>query len=238
MLSPCPLLKTCLLAFVLAIPGVNAIRAESVQLAEGINLELSGTYEKTGDRAWTLSKNAGIKITGSPGIVEERLIAHQDGVAIVCDDLGLEQAAGLFALEIEMTDGALFRVPGKVTASRIARKGDAEDSLAFTTHSEGVAGAPRWVAWAEGFFRVKGTTSVEAVYPKTEAQPRFLVSLGGENDDVTLSTDLRTTAYFESYNAKFWREAYGDLDKKRKALGIDKARERVLYDMAMRRELT
>ena len=28
------------------------------------------------------------------------------------------------------------------------------------------------------------------------------------------------------------------IDKKRKALGIDKARERVLYDMAMRRELT
>ncbi len=27
------------------------------------------------------------------------------------------------------------------------------------------------------------------------------------------------------------------IDKKRKALGIDKARERVLYDMAMRREL-
>jgi len=28
------------------------------------------------------------------------------------------------------------------------------------------------------------------------------------------------------------------IDNKRKALGIDKARERVLYDMAMRRELT
>jgi len=27
------------------------------------------------------------------------------------------------------------------------------------------------------------------------------------------------------------------IDKKRHALGIDKARERVLYDMAMRREL-
>ena len=27
------------------------------------------------------------------------------------------------------------------------------------------------------------------------------------------------------------------IDRKRKALGIDKARERVLYDMAMRREL-
>ncbi len=27
------------------------------------------------------------------------------------------------------------------------------------------------------------------------------------------------------------------IDKKRKALGLDKARERVLYDMAMRREL-
>jgi carbon-monoxide dehydrogenase catalytic subunit len=27
------------------------------------------------------------------------------------------------------------------------------------------------------------------------------------------------------------------IDKKRKALGIDKARERVLYDMEMRREL-
>jgi carbon-monoxide dehydrogenase catalytic subunit len=27
------------------------------------------------------------------------------------------------------------------------------------------------------------------------------------------------------------------IDKKRKALGIDKARERVLYDMAMRRQL-
>jgi carbon-monoxide dehydrogenase catalytic subunit len=27
------------------------------------------------------------------------------------------------------------------------------------------------------------------------------------------------------------------IDKKRKALGLDKARERVLYDMAMRREM-
>jgi carbon-monoxide dehydrogenase catalytic subunit len=27
------------------------------------------------------------------------------------------------------------------------------------------------------------------------------------------------------------------IDRKRKALGIDKARERILYDMAMRREL-
>jgi carbon-monoxide dehydrogenase catalytic subunit len=27
------------------------------------------------------------------------------------------------------------------------------------------------------------------------------------------------------------------IDKKRKALGLDKARERVLYDMAMRRDM-
>jgi carbon-monoxide dehydrogenase catalytic subunit len=33
------------------------------------------------------------------------------------------------------------------------------------------------------------------------------------------------------------RKMIAHIDKKRKALGIDKARERVLYDMAMRREL-
>jgi len=33
------------------------------------------------------------------------------------------------------------------------------------------------------------------------------------------------------------RRMIAHIDLKRKALGIDKARERVLYDMAMRREL-
>jgi carbon-monoxide dehydrogenase catalytic subunit len=33
------------------------------------------------------------------------------------------------------------------------------------------------------------------------------------------------------------RKMIAHIDKKRKALGIDKARERVLYDMEMRREL-
>jgi carbon-monoxide dehydrogenase catalytic subunit len=33
------------------------------------------------------------------------------------------------------------------------------------------------------------------------------------------------------------RKMIAHIDKKRKALGIDKARDRVLYDMAMRREL-
>ncbi len=36
----------------------------------------------------------------------------------------------------------------------------------------------------------------------------------------------------------FWGTVYEQIDIKRKALGIDKARERVLYDMEMRRDLT
>jgi carbon-monoxide dehydrogenase catalytic subunit len=42
---------------------------------------------------------------------------------------------------------------------------------------------------------------------------------------------------FESDPIKAARMMIEHIDKKRKALGIDKARERVLYDMAMRREL-
>jgi hypothetical protein len=202
----------------LLLVGAPPLFGETLTLADGVELSLSGTYEKTGDRSWRLSKGAQIEVTGSPGIAKETLVAHGDGVSIVCDDLGLEEARGLFAIEIEMTDGALFRVPGKLTAQRIARKGDPEDALAFTTRSEGVVDAPRWVAWAEGFFRVKGTTSVEGVYPEAEGHPQFLVSVGGENDEVILSSDLRATAFFESYNANFWREAYGSLDEKRNAL--------------------
>ena len=43
---------------------------------------------------------------------------------------------------------------------------------------------------------------------------------------------------FELDPIKMAEKMIAHIDKKRKALGIDKARERVLYDMAMRRELT
>jgi carbon-monoxide dehydrogenase catalytic subunit len=43
---------------------------------------------------------------------------------------------------------------------------------------------------------------------------------------------------FETDPIKMAQKMIAHIDKKRKALGIDKARERVLYDMAMRRELT
>ena len=43
---------------------------------------------------------------------------------------------------------------------------------------------------------------------------------------------------FETDPMKMAQKMIAHIDKKRKALGIDKARERVLYDMAMRRELT
>ena len=42
---------------------------------------------------------------------------------------------------------------------------------------------------------------------------------------------------FETDPIKMAHMMIAHIDKKRKALGIDKARERVLYDMAMRREL-
>ncbi len=42
---------------------------------------------------------------------------------------------------------------------------------------------------------------------------------------------------FETDPLKMARMMIDHIDKKRKALGIDKARERVLYDMAMRRDL-
>ena len=43
---------------------------------------------------------------------------------------------------------------------------------------------------------------------------------------------------FEPDPIKMAQKMIAHIDKKRKALGIDKARERILYDMAMRRELT
>ena len=43
---------------------------------------------------------------------------------------------------------------------------------------------------------------------------------------------------FEPDPIKMAEKMIAHIDKKRKAIGIDKARERVLYDMAMRRELT
>jgi len=43
---------------------------------------------------------------------------------------------------------------------------------------------------------------------------------------------------FEPDPMKMAQKMIAHIDSKRKALGIDKARERVLYDMAMRRELT
>ena len=43
---------------------------------------------------------------------------------------------------------------------------------------------------------------------------------------------------FETDPLKMAQKMIAHIDKKRKALGIDKARERVLYDMAMRRDLT
>jgi len=42
---------------------------------------------------------------------------------------------------------------------------------------------------------------------------------------------------FESDPFKAAHMMIDHIDKKRKALGIDKARDRVLYDMAMRRDL-
>ena len=42
---------------------------------------------------------------------------------------------------------------------------------------------------------------------------------------------------FEADPLKMAKLVIDHIDKKRKALGIDKARERVLYDMEMRREL-
>jgi len=43
---------------------------------------------------------------------------------------------------------------------------------------------------------------------------------------------------FETDPLQMAQKMVTHIDNKRKALGIDKARERVLYDMAMRRELT
>jgi len=43
---------------------------------------------------------------------------------------------------------------------------------------------------------------------------------------------------FEPDPIKMAEKMIAQIDKKRKALGIDKARERVLYDMEMRREIS
>jgi carbon-monoxide dehydrogenase catalytic subunit len=66
-------------------------------------------------------------------------------------------------------------------------------------------------------------------------------TLGNEAVTKLLFEDMET-AYggmwaFEPDPSKAAKLMINHIDKKRKALGIDKARERVLYDMAMRREL-
>jgi carbon-monoxide dehydrogenase catalytic subunit len=42
---------------------------------------------------------------------------------------------------------------------------------------------------------------------------------------------------FEADPLQMAQKMIGHIDRKRKELGIDKARDRILYDMAMRREL-
>ena len=192
--------------------------AETVTLSEGVDAILEGEFHSSGEKEWVLAKGATIRITGSPGMTEQHLTAFLDGVQVGCDDLGIIFATGVFGLDINMTDGTLFRVPGIITATMMRRDPDPEDALLFCTKEVDVSAYNHWVIWSEGLFRLGGETSVEAVHPKTTDRPKYLVSMGGEVDGVWMSSDLKTFAAFEGSKARFWQEANNDLAVKRRVL--------------------
>lgn len=209
---------TLLMLTAVAVSAPWSFAAETVTLTDGVDAILEGEYQSSGDKEWILAKGASIRITGSPGISEQRLTAFLNGVQVGCDELGIVFATGVFGLNIEMADGTLFRVPGIITATMMRRDPDPEDALLFCTREVDTSQYDRWVIWSEGHFRLGGKTSVEAVHPQTTERPKLLVSMGGEVDGVWMSSDLKSSAVFEGSNAKFWREANKDLSVKRRVL--------------------
>ena len=206
------------LALSLAGQFIDRGMGESIPLGEGVSAVFEGDYKSLEKRRFSLAKGAALKVIGSPGITEQRLTAFSEGVEVRCDDLGVAFASGLFALEFRMTDGVVFRVPGKITATRMRLTPKPEDALVFTTSADVAPTSPRWVSWADGYFRVYGQTSAEAVHPPLNGNQEFLVSMGGETDQVWMTSDLKTGAMLEGSRADFWREAYGDLNRKRRTL--------------------
>jgi carbon-monoxide dehydrogenase catalytic subunit len=148
-----------------------------------------------------------------------------EGLASVCETVGIPPVLHLGAC----VDNCRILV----AATAMVKEGGLGDDISDLP----VAGAaPEWMsekAIAIGqYFVASGVYTIfGATWPTT----------GSKEFTDYLFKDLEKTYGgkwdFEPDPIKMAKMMIAHIDKKRKALGIDKARERVLYDMAMRREL-
>lgn len=148
-----------------------------------------------------------------------------DGLAEVCETVGCPPVLGLGSC----VDNSRILI----AASEVVREGGLGDSIADVP----VAGAaPEWMSEkaisigqyfvASGVYTVFGVT-----FPVTD-NTKFKDLLFNGLEEQGLGTwDFAADPY------EMAEKMIAHIDKKRKALGIDKARERVLFDMAARREL-
>ncbi|MDI6764030.1 MAG: anaerobic carbon-monoxide dehydrogenase catalytic subunit [Thermodesulfobacteriota bacterium] len=148
-----------------------------------------------------------------------------DGLASVCEAVGLppvlhmgacvDNSRILMAATAVVKDGGLGDDISDLPAAGAALE---------WMHEKAIAIGHYFVA--SGVFTVFGT-----VWPTTGSEPvsRFLFE--------ELENSLKGKWGFEPDPRKAAKLMIEHIDKKRKALGIDRARERVLFDMAKRREL-
>src|SRR5512136_681663 len=137
-----------------------------------------------------------------------------DGLASVCEAVGLPPVLHMGACAV-VKDGGLGDDISDLPAAGAAMEWMSEKAIAIGHYFV-----------ASGVFTVFGTT-----WPTTGSEEvTKLLFQGFENS-------FKGKWGFEPDPVKAAKLMIEHIDKKRKALGIDKARERVLFDMAKRREL-
>ena len=148
-----------------------------------------------------------------------------DGLASVCEAVGIPPVLHLGSC----VDNARILV----AATAMVKEGGLGDDISDLP----VAGAaPEWMsekAISIGqYFVASGVFTVFGVTWPTTGSKELTDYLFKDFEDI-----YGGKWAFEPDPVKAASLMIGHIDKKRKALGLDKARERVLYDMAMRREL-
>jgi carbon-monoxide dehydrogenase catalytic subunit len=143
-----------------------------------------------------------------------------EGLHSVCEAVGLPPVLNMGT----SIDNCRILIAASAIVQQ-AKLGDISDlpaCIASTENLSDKAAAIGQCFVSSGFYTISGGTSPTNGNELSDDMEKMFGGMWGfETDPLQMAQKMVT-----------------HIDNKRKALGIDKARERVLYDMAMRRELT
>lgn len=211
----CVLFTLCLL---LVSGAAQFASAAEIANDHGFKAVVEGDFAEDDNKVLVLNLGARLTLTHPDEGGEERVTAHGERVRVHLNETGVHWAVGLFAYERTDSGGGKTHVPGKLTAARMEMNPDAEMALTFVRGEDMQPTTANWVVEAGGVFRLQGTTSAERIHPAREGRPELLVSMSGDVAGTSLSSDLETIGWYEGSTANFWREAYDQLETRKKAL--------------------